>query len=369
MNIRTIGAPFAVLTVAALTLTACAANEGAPATAPGAGGTSAAASGLSGTLTGKGASSMQVAQQAWVAGFQGANPGVTVNYAPDGSGAGRDAFISGAADFAGSDRALKDEEMGAGKFAGCTDTSNAVNLPVYISPIAVIYNVEGVTDLKLDAATIAGIFSGQITTWNDPKIAALNEGVTLPSQSITPVHRSDDSGTTENFTDYLHQAAGDVWTEKASGTWPTAYPGEAAKGTSGVVDSVTNGNGTIGYADESQAGSLGKAQVKVGNEFFGPTPEAAAALVDNATKVDGRGEHDWALKLDRTADGQYPIALVSYAIACEEYSDSAKAELVKAYLGYMVSPEGQAAAQAQAGNAPLSSTMTENLTAAVDAIK
>ncbi len=368
MNIRTIGAPFAVLTVAALSLTACAANEGTPA-APSTGGSTAASSNLSGTLTGKGASSMQVAQQAWVAGFQEANPSVTVNYAPDGSGAGRDAFIAGAADFAGSDRALKDEEMGAGKFVGCADTSNALNLPVYISPIAVVYNVQGVTDLKLDAATIAGIFAGQITNWNDAKIAALNPGVTLPDQNVTPVHRSDDSGTTENFTDYLHQAAPDVWTEKASGTWPTAFPGEAAKGTSGVVDAVTNGNGTIGYADESQAGSLGKAEVKVGSDFFGPTAEAAAALVDNAAKADGRAEHDWALKLDRTAEGQYPIALISYAIVCEEYADSAKAELVKAYLGYMVSADGQAAAQAQAGNAPLSSTMTSNIEAAVASVK
>ena len=107
----------------------------------------------------------------------------------------------------------------------------------------------------------------------------------------------------------------------------------------------------------------------MGSDFFGPTAEAAAALVDNAAKADGRAEHDWALKLDRTAEGQYPIALISYAIVCEEYADSAKAELVKAYLGYMVSADGQAAAQAQAGNAPLSSTMTSNIEAAVASVK
>jgi phosphate transport system substrate-binding protein len=259
-------APLALVAASVLAFSGCAANEAAaPATTGG-----ATASGLSGRLTGKGASSMSVAQTTWIAAFQTANPDVTVNYSPDGSGAGREAFTSGAAQFAGSDRALKDDEMGAGKFALCTPESNALNLPVYVSPIAIIYKVDGVTDLKLDADTTAKIFAGKITTWNDPAIAALNPGANLPAATITAVHRSDDSGTTENFTDYLAQAAPSVWTEKAAGIWPDAFPGEAAKGTAGVVSAVESGNNTIGYADESQAGSLGKAQVKVGSEFFGP---------------------------------------------------------------------------------------------------
>lgn len=106
--------------------------------------------------------------------------------------------------------------MGAGKFATCTDTSSAMNLPVFISPIAVIYNVEGVKDLKLDAATMAGIFTGKITKWNDPAIVALNAGATLPDAAITAVHRLDKSGTTGNFTDYLYQNAPDVWTPRAT---------------------------------------------------------------------------------------------------------------------------------------------------------
>ena len=368
MKLQKIGAPLAVLTVAALTLTACAANESAaPANTPA--GTAAAASGLEGTLTGKGASSMNAAQTTWIAAFQTANPKVTVNYSPDGSGAGRDAFKSGAADFAGSDRAFKDEEMGAGQFAGCATTSNALNLPVFVSPIAVIYNVEGVKDLQLDAPAIAGIFSGKITKWNDPAIAALNSGKTLPDAAITAVHRSDNSGTTENFTDYLAQAAPEVWTEKASGDWPTSFAGEAAKGTSGVVDAVKSGTNTIGYADAGQAKDLDAVQVKVGDKHFGPEAEAAAKLVDNAKKVDGRSEHDWALKLDRKAENQYPIALVSYALVCEEYKDAAKAKLVKEYISYIASDEGQKAAAPKAGNAPLSSTMVANIKAAVDSVK
>ena len=373
MKLSKIGAPLAILTASALVLTGCgAATEPAPAPAPAnpAGGASTAGgSALSGTLTGKGASSMNAAQTTWIAEFQTANPGVTVNYSPDGSGAGRDAFKAGAADFAGSDRAFKDEEMGAGNFATCADTSNALNLPVFISPIAVIYKVEGVTDLQLDAATIAGIFSGKITKWNDPAITALNEGKTLPDANITAVHRSDNSGTTENFTDYLAQVAPEVWTEDASGDWPTAYVGEAAKGTSGVVDAVKSGTNTIGYADAGQAPDLDHVQVKVGDQHFGPEVEAAAKLVDNASKVGGRGEHDWALKLDRKAEDQYPIALVAYAMVCEEYKDAAQGALVKEYLSYVTSNEGQKAASAKAGNAPLSSEMEANVKAAIDSIK
>lgn len=372
MKLSKIGAPLAILTASALALSACAANEpssGAPAPANTAGGSTAAASGLKGTLTGKGASSMNAAQTAWIAGFQTAHTDVTVNYSPDGSGAGRDAFKSGAADFAGSDSALKDDEIGAGKFAGCADSSSAMNLPVFISPIAVIYKVEGVKDLQLDAKTIAEIFTGKITKWNDPAIAALNSGATLPDAAITAVHRSDKSGTTGNFTDYLFQNAPDVWTEKGNDEWPAAFPGEAAKGTSGVVDAVKSGTNTIGYADAGQAKDVEYVQVKVGDKHFGPEAEAAAKLVDNAKKVDGRGENDWALKLDRKAEDQYPIALVAYAIACEEYKDAEKGKLVKEYLSYITTADAQKAAVATAGNAPLSADMTANVKKAIDSIK
>jgi phosphate transport system substrate-binding protein len=161
---------------------------------------------------------MKAAQEKWVAEFQTANSGVTINYKPDGSGAGREAFAGGGADFAGSDRAFKDEELGAGKFAGCAADSSALNLPVYISPIAIVFNVDGVTELTLDAKTVAGIFTGKITKWNDAAIAATNSGVNLPDAGITAVHRADGSGTTNNFTDTLSKLAGDVWTYGAART-------------------------------------------------------------------------------------------------------------------------------------------------------
>ncbi len=359
MRIKPIAA--ALATATALVLAGCATNEtgAAPGTsAPGAQ-----------TLSGKGASSMKAAQEKWVADFQTANTGVTVNYSPDGSGAGRSAFIAGAVQFAGSDRPFKDEEMGAGKFATCAPESNALNLPVYISPIAVVFNVDGVDSLTLDPDTVAGIFAGRITKWNDPAIARTNPGAKLPEANITAVHRADDSGTTNNFTDTLNQLAPDVWTEEASDTWPASMGGEAATGTSGVVQAVKNGKNTIGYADASQAGDLGMAELLIGGEPLGPTAAAAAAVVDASPQVSGRSEHDLALTLDRTSEGVYPAVLVSYAIVCETYKNAAEAALVKDYIGYITSAEGQQAAADSAGAAPLSAATQAKVKAAVDSIK
>ena len=362
MKISTLGAPVALLAAAALTLSACAANEGQP--AAGSSGTAAAS-----TLAGKGASSMSAAQQKWIADYQSAHPGVTINYSPDGSGAGREAFTSGAVQYAGSDRPFKDSELGAGKFGKCTAESNALNLPVYVSPIAVIFNVDGLDELKLDAETLAGIFAGKITKWNDPKIAATNSGAKLPDASITAVHRSDDSGTTNNFTDYLNQAAPSVWTEAASDTFPTAFGGEAAKGTSAVVDAVSTGKNTIGYADASAAKDLGHAQLKVGDEWLSPTAEAAAKILDESEKLPNRPEHDLSLQLNRKAAGVYPAVLVSYALVCEAYKDANDATLVKGFIGYVASAEGQQAAASAAGSAPLSSDIQAKVKAAIDSIK
>ncbi|MFT4294662.1 MAG: phosphate ABC transporter substrate-binding protein PstS [Micropruina sp.] len=366
MKISTLGAPVALLAAAALTLSACAANEPANPAASGSngGGTTAAS-----TLAGKGASSMSAAQQKWIADYQSAHSGVTINYSPDGSGAGREAFISGAVQYAGSDRPFKDEEQGAGKFGKCSADSIALDLPVYVSPIAVVFNVDGVTDLKLDADTLAGIFAGKITKWNDPKIAANNSGAKLPDASITAVHRADDSGTTNNFTDYLNQAAPSVWTEAASDTFPAAFGGESAKGTSAVVDAVKTGKNTIGYADASAAGELGHAKLKVGNDWLSPTAEAAAKIVDSSQQIAGRSEHDLALKLNRKAAGVYPAVLVSYALVCQTYSDAKDAELVKGFIGYVASSDGQKAAAKAAGSAPLSSAMQAKVKAAIDSIK
>jgi phosphate transport system substrate-binding protein len=364
VKLKRLGAPLAILAAAAISLTACASNEGStPST------TTAAPSNLSGTLNGIGSSAQGAAQTTWIAGFQQENPKVTVNYDPQGSGAGRTSFISGAADFAGSDAALKDTEL-AGTFALCAAGTKAIDLPVYISPIAIAYNVDGVKDLKLDAATIAGIFSGKITTWNDPKIAALNSGATLPSDSITVVHRSDDSGTTQNFTEYLAANAPDVWTAPAAQTFPFQV-GDAAKGTSGVADATKNAKNSITYIDESGSAGLSIAQLKVGDNFEKISADGAAAVVAASPIASGRETNDLAIQLDRkdTSKGAWPLVLVSYVIACQEYQDSAKADLVKGYVDYIVTDAAQKAAAEQAGSAPLSADLASKVSKAAASIK
>lgn len=355
--------------VGALVLSGCAANEDTPAPTQTPVSTSAAA--LEGTLNGSGASSMAAGQQAWIAAFQIANPGVTVNYDPTGSGTGRAQFVSGATLFAGSDSYWKDEELAAGEFASCAPGTLPWEFPIWISPIAVIFNLDGISDLNMDGATIAGIFAGEITMWNDAAIAESNPGVALPELAITAVHRSDESGTSKNFTDYLSSVAPDVWTVGAIEAWPSEYRGEGAQGTSGVVSAVTGGNGTIGYADASRAGDLGIVAVKVGQDFVAYSAEAAAAVVDASPLVEGRESYDLAYKIDRntTASGAYPIVLVAYLMGCNDYTDDSSVDLVKAYATFLLSEEGQNVAATSAGNAPISATLRQKAQVIVDAIQ
>jgi len=365
VNLMRYGRPAVIAIAAALVLSSCASNEAGSTASSDA----ATQSTLSGTINAAGASSQGSAQEAWISAFQTANPDVTINYDPSGSGAGRETFIAGGTAFAGSDSYLKDEEL-AGTFAACAPDTKAVDLPVYISPIAVIFNVEGVKDLNLDADTLAKIFKGDITTWNDPAIVALNPKATLPATAITAVHRSDDSGTTKNFSDYLNQTAPAVWTEKPADPFPY-QSGEGAQGTSGVVDAVTNGTGTIGYADASRAGKLGVAKIKVGDKFVGYTADAAAAVVNDSPLVEGRADNDLAIKLDRltTDPTHYPLVLVSYAVLCTEYADADQAALVKAYVGYMAGADGQKVAAESAGAAPLSSDLQAKVAAVLETVK
>ncbi len=323
---------------------------------------------VSGALVGAGASSQEAAMQGWRAGYTSVQPGVTVNYDPVGSGGGREQFLTGGVDFAGSDAPLDEEELAQAE-ERC-ETSGVFELPNYISPIAVAYNLEGVEELNLSPSTIAGIFDQKITSWDDPAIAEDNPDAGLPAIAITPVNRSDESGTTENFTEYLAAAAGEAWPHEPSGDWPVAG-GEAAQGTSGVVQAIGAGNGTIGYADLSQVGELSVARIGVGEEFVEPTAEAAAAVVENSETLEGRGEFDFAIELarDTTEAGQYPIVLVSYHIGCIEYEDATTAELVADFMRYVVSEEGQAAAAEVAGSAPVSDALREQAMTAVDAIR
>ncbi|MDN5821966.1 MAG: phosphate ABC transporter substrate-binding protein PstS [Brachybacterium sp.] len=326
---------------------------------------------LSGNLAGAGASSMANAQTAWTETFKGlvqAEGGdITVTYDPTGSGTGREQFLSGQVKFAGTDAALDEEELAA-SIAVCGG-EQAFDLPVYISPIAVVFHLEGVDSLNLTPEVIAGIFAEDITTWNDPAIAELNPDAELPGTAIVPVHRSDDSGTTENFTEYLSDNAPEAWTHGPIETWPIDG-GQSGDGTSGLISAVESGNGTIGYADASQAGNLGTASIQVGEEFVDFSAEAAATAVDVSPREEGRAENDIVMELDRTTTeaGAYPIVLISYLALCGSYEDAATGDAVKAYASFMLSEQGQTVAQENAGSAPISAELRSEAQAAIDGI-
>lgn len=357
MRTQRFGLVFAGLATMAVLLGGCAVNEQGD-----------TESDLSGVLDGAGSSAQGAAQDAWIAGFQRANAGVTVNYDPAGSGAGREQFIVGAVGYAGSDTPLGVAEV-EGSLERCVAGSGAINLPVYLSPIALAFNIEGVDRLQLDATSVAGIFTGAIERWNDPVLVRLNPEVALPDARITPVHRSDDSGTTANFTDYLAEAAPEQWPNEPDDAFP--YEGEAAQGNSGIAAVVRDGVNVIGYLDASRAEGLDVASLAVGDGFVAPDAESASAIVDVSPMEPGRAEDDLVIDIDRatTEAGVYPLVLVSYLIACREYRDANEGGLVRAYLEWVSSAEGQDAAAADAGSAPISVALRGQVQAAVAGIR
>jgi len=327
---------------------------------------------VSGEIAGAGASSQQAAQEAWIAEFENANSGATISYDPVGSGGGREQFISGGVAFGASDTPLSEDEGELGKAIKRCAPGELIEVPDYVSPIAIIYNLPEVEELKLDPETLAKIFNQEIDNWNDPEIAKENPDAELPDTRIVPVNRSDESGTTENFTDYLSQVAPKVWTHEPSGEWPVKG-GEAANGTSGVVEAVSAGEGTVGYADASQAGELGIALIKVGSDYAEPSPEAAAKVLELSPedKEAEKGKYVFAFSVDRKTEssGTYPIILVSSMIACTKYDSAEEAGVVKAYLEYAISAEGQELAAEQAGSAPLSDALQKKFLPAIEAIE
>ena len=328
---------------------------------------------ISGNFSGAGASSQQAAVEAWIAGFQGTNPEAKIAYNPSGSGAGVQTFLTGATAWAGSDKALADDEVEQSKSV-CTE-GTAFDVPVYISPIAVVFNLKGVSDagkhINMDAATIAKIFDGKITKWNDPAIADQNKDLKLPDTAITVVHRSDKSGTTQNFVSYFKDVTPDNWTYDLSENWPNEV-GQGAKGTSGVISTVKQADGTIGYADFSQVGDLGTVAVKVGDKYNEISAEAGSKVIGDSKQDDTvKGDNRIVIKINHAteAEGAYPIVLVSYDIVCPAYKDTKQAEFAKAWLTYVTSDEGQKAAQDAAGTAPLPSSLKSESTKSIEAIK
>ncbi|WP_328870945.1 phosphate ABC transporter substrate-binding protein PstS [Streptomyces sp. NBC_00287] len=290
-----------------------------------------------GQVSGSGSSAQHNAMKYWIEQYQRACPGVRIAYNPVGSTAGVSQFMRGVTAFGGTDGALKPEDIArTGPVCG---GGRAVNLPTVGGPIAVGYNLTEVDDLILDAPTLAKIFDSRITRWNDPAIRALNPAARLPDLDIQSVHRSDGSGTTQNFTAYLSAAAPRQWTHPVSKSWP-AEGGNSADGSQSMAGAMTGTHGSIGYVELSYAtrGRIPTVRIDTGAaEPVAPNPGTASAGIAGA-RITGKGR-DLALRLDyatRTS-GAYPIVLITYEVIC----DRAALPALKSFLSYVVSEAGQ----------------------------
>jgi phosphate transport system substrate-binding protein len=348
----------------ALTLGACSSSSSSSAAggSSASGGSSSSGGGsasVSGTLNGSGSTFQLSFQQAAIAAFRSVQPNLTVNYGGGGSGKGRTDLASGTVNFAGSDSTIPDKE--ASNFSGKT----VLYFPVVIGPITLSYNLSGVSSLKLSPSTIAGIFSGKIKTWNDAAIKADNSGVSLPSTAITLAVRSDSSGTTANFSNFLVEAAGSAWTLGTSSTikWPSTA--RAGSGNAGVAQIVKSTPGAIGYVDyaDAKASSLTFASVKnkAGN-FVAPSTDSATAAAQNATvKPDDTFSAIWAAGAQ-----SYPITYQSFVLVDQSQSSTSTAAGLKAYIGYLLG-DGQKLLP-QLNYAPLPSNIDQQATAQLSKI-
>src|SRR6516164_5757030 len=321
------------LAIIAVALAACSSSSSPTTTATGTstGTASAAASGakLSGTLNGSGSSFQLIFQQTAIQNFKTVQPNMTVNYGGGGSGKGRTDLSSGVTNFAGSDSPVPTAEES--NFAGKT----VLYFPVFLGPITVSYNLSGVSNLKLDATVLANIFQGKITKWNDPAIAALNSGVSLPSSPITIAVRSDSSGTTQNFSKFLVEAGGSAWTLGTSSTinWPKTA--QAGNGNGGVAQIVKSTPGAIGYVDyaDAKASGLTFASIKNkdGNYIVSSTASATAAAQNATVKPDLTFTCIWA-----PGAQSYPITYQSWDLVFQTQSSTSTAAMLKAYIGYLI---------------------------------
>ncbi|WP_378145339.1 phosphate ABC transporter substrate-binding protein PstS [Cnuibacter sp. UC19_7] len=375
MKFKNVAAVGAIALVSAVALSACASDSsGTPSTSSASATTPAVDySSLSGTITAGGSSAQANAQAAWTTAFTAQAKGVTINYdKSQGSGGGVTNWLAGSYDFAGSDSPLNADQTTQSQTLCGPD--GAINIPVYLDGVAIIYNLPGTTDLKLSSATLAKIFALQITDWSDPAIAADNGGKALTAGPITTVTRSDGSGTTATFTNYLSAVQPSIWTNPASNKWPIEGT-SAQQGGSGVVNTVKAGSGTIGYADHSAIGDLTAASIQVGTgkDFSEFSAEGVTnAFAAGATPVTGGANGDLAQKIDYTkitdADS-YPIPLVSYDILCTTFKDATQAELTKSYIGFIASDAGQQVAAKNAGSAPLPAELLEKIKTSLELVK
>jgi len=313
----------AALAAMALAITACSSSSTN-------GGSS---SSLSGTLNGSGSTFQLIFQQTAIQSFKSVESGVTVNYGGGGSGKGRTDLAGNVVQYAGSDSPIPSDETA--NFKGKT----VLYFPVIVGPITVSYNLSGVSSLKLDGPVIADLFQGHIKKWNDPAIAALNPGVKLPSTPVVIARRSDSSGTTANFSQFLVDSAPN-WKLGSSSTisWPATSQG--GNGNGGVAQIVKTTPGAVGYVDFADAKAAGLTYASVKNKdgnYIAPSVQSATTAADNATiNPDLTFSAIWA-----PGAQSYPVTYQSWDLVYQKQSSANTTKMLKAYIGYLLGPGQQ----------------------------
>lgn len=315
------------------------------------------------TLNGAGASFPKPLYDKLIAEYSRIAPDVKVNYTSEGSGAGIKKFSEGVIDFGGTDSPMKPEQMEKAVGGKC------FHIPTAMGAVVAIYNIDGVDDLKLSGPVLADIFAGAITKWGDPKIAALNEGVKLPDAPVTIVHRSDSSGTTAIFTDYLAKVSPDFKSKVGSGTavnW-TAGNAVAGKGNEGVVGNVNSVKNSVGYVEliyalknnikyatiQNKGGKFVPASIESVSAAAGNLENAPADLRMSITNADG--------------DNAYPISGLTWILVYENQKDATKGKALVEFLSW-ATHDGQAILPPN-HYAPLPKDLVGKLDAMLSAVK
>jgi phosphate transport system substrate-binding protein len=355
----------AAAVVLVLGVAACGSDDESP--SGGASGGSGSSSGAKqgGTINGAGATFPAPVYTEWAARFKDTT-GTTVNYQAVGSGGGIAQFTAGTVDFGATDAAMKPEEEDAAKKKG-----DPVHIPTVLGAVTVSYNVDGIDKgLKLDGATIADIFLGKVKKWNDPAIAKVSGNSSLPDKDITVCHRSDESGTTKNFTEFLADYS-PAWKDgpgvDKTVKWPT---GTGAKGNDGVAGCVKQTDGAVGYVEQAYAlqNNFTTAAVKnAEGQFIEPSLEATSAAGEGAQVPED-------LKFSTiNAPGAktYPISAVTFLLVwqdqCKAGIKANTAKLVKSWLDYALGGGQEVAPDLQ--YAPLPDPIKQKAQAKVDALQ
>lgn len=287
-------------------------------------------------LTGSGSTFAIPLLDACKAGYTAAS-GNTYTYTGGGSGAGRTA----------SDKGINDFNFSDTPHTAATRLATVIHVPVIAAPIAVMYKLDLAQPLKLSAPTIAGIFGGTITKWNDPAIVGDNAGVSLPAKTIQVIYRSDASGTTGNFTNFLHGMAANIWTKTGSNDFKSGFPGSiestanlgrvvGAAGSSGVTALAGNTPYSITYAEKSYAKAAGLSTADIKNaagNFQVPDASGTSAFLGAAT-VNANGY--LTLNYTTAVANAYPLGIVSYALVDTK---SKNADAIKSFLNFILDPK------------------------------